>query len=180
MPVRLFDRLDAFPFLRQVPAADRFVVADAEEVFPPRVKDEAADPVVVADEVFDQGAARVPEFDAFIPGPGGQEFPGAARSRGLFETGHGCQVDVSGGGRESAALDCVVVAEKRRFCFAGGGVPESGRLVRAAREEPPPVEAGRDVADPVDVAAEGLDAVAGRDVPDAQCFISRSGNKEVS
>ena len=41
--------LDTFALLREVPAADSLVVADAEEVLPAGVEDEAAYPVVVPD-----------------------------------------------------------------------------------------------------------------------------------
>ena len=77
-------------------------------------------------------------------------------------------MSVGGGGRESAALDCVFVAKECRFRFAGGGVPESGCLVRASGEEPAAVEAGSNVANPVGMAAERFDAVACRDVPYAE------------
>ena len=78
MPVRVVDRLDAFAFLRQIPASDRLVVADAEEVLAARVEDEGADPVVVPDERLDRRASRVPDLDALVPGAGGEVFARAA------------------------------------------------------------------------------------------------------
>ena len=83
MPVRVVDRLDAFAFLCQVPAADRLIVADAEEVLAARVEDEGADPVVVPDERLQQRASRVPDLDALVPGAGGEIFAGGA-GRGRF------------------------------------------------------------------------------------------------
>ncbi len=53
-------------------------------------------------------------------------------------------------------------------------------MVGAGGEEPAPVEAGRYIADPVRVAAEGLHAVACRDVPYAECFVAGGRNKEVA
>ena len=87
---------------------------------------------------------------------------------------------VGGCGGEGAAFDQVLVAQARGFYFAGTGVPESGGLVIAGGQEPAAVEAGRDVSDPVDVAAERLDAVACADVPYAECFVAGGGDEEVA
>ena len=75
MPVRVIDRLHALAFLSQIPASDRFVIADAEEILAAGMEDERADPVVVADERFDERTPRVPDLDAFVPGARREVFP---------------------------------------------------------------------------------------------------------
>lgn len=180
MAVHVIERLDALPLLRQVPAADRLVVADAEQVLAAGMEDEAADPVVVADERLDQRASRVPDLDALISGPRCDEFRRAACRRRLFEAGEGGEVRVCGGGSDGAAFDDVFVSEKGGFGVAGRGVPQSSRLVVAGGEEPAAVEAGGDVADPVGMAAQRFHAISGGDVPDSEGFVARCGDEQVS
>ncbi len=180
MAVHIVERLDALPLLRQVPAADRLVVADAEQVLAAGMEDEAADPVVVADERLDQRASRVPDLDALVSGAGRDELRRAACGWWFFEAGEGGEVRVGGGRGDGAAFDDVFVAEEGGFGVAGRGVPEPGRLVVAGGQQPAAVEAGGDVADPVGVAAERLHAVSGGDVPDAEGPVARGGDEEVS
>ena len=66
MIVRVRHRFHASAILREVPAADGFIVRDGEEVFPAGVEGEGADPVVVASESFQEGTPRVPQADGFI------------------------------------------------------------------------------------------------------------------
>ncbi len=87
---------------------------------------------------------------------------------------------VAGGRGEGAAFDDVLVAEEGGFGFAGAGVPEARGLVVAGGEQPSAVEAGGHVPDPVDVAAERLDAVAGADVPYAEGLVAGGGDEEVA
>ena len=108
--MRLIDRLDALALLTEIPAADRLVVAGAQEVFTSRMEEQTADPIIVSDEGFDEGAARVPEFDALVSGAGGQELAGAAGGRGFLQAGEGGEVRVGGWWSEGAAFDDVFVA----------------------------------------------------------------------
>lgn len=66
MRMHILHRLDALPLLRQIPAADRLVVANAEQILPARMEDQPTDPVVMPRQRFDQRAARVPELDALV------------------------------------------------------------------------------------------------------------------
>ena len=172
MPVRVINRLHTLAFLSQIPAPDRLVVADAEEILAARVEDERADPVVVPNERFHERTPRVPDLDALVPGARGEVFARTARWWRFLESGERGQVRVGGGGSEDAAFDDVLVAEERGFGFAGAGVPESCGLVVAGGEQPSAVEAGRYVPDPVDVPAERFDAVACADVPYAERLVA--------
>lgn len=180
MRMRVLHRLNAFPLLRQIPAADRLVITNAKQILPAWMEHQASDPVVVPRQRLDQRAARVPQLDALVAGARGEELAGAAGRGGFPLAGEGGEKRVGGCGREGAAFDDVLVAKERGFDVAGGGVPQAGGLVGAGGEEPAPVEAGRDVADPVRVAAQRLHAVAGRDVPDAEGLVAGGGDEEVA
>ena len=179
MPMHVIERLDALPILRQVPAANRLVVGDAEQILAAGMEDEATDPVVVPNERLDQRASRVPDLNALVPRPRRDELRRAASGRRFLQAGEGGEVGVCGGRGDGAAFDDVFVPEEGSFCLAGRGVPEAGCLVVTGGEEPAAVEARGDVADPVGVAAERLHAVAGRDVPDAEGFVARGGDEQV-
>lgn len=51
------------------------------------MEDEAADPIIVADEGFYEGASRVPDLDAFVSRAGCEEFTGATSGWGFLEPG---------------------------------------------------------------------------------------------
>ena len=72
------------------------------------------------------------------------------------------------------------MAEEDDLILARTSVPKTPRLVVPDGEQPAPVEAGRHVAHPVGVAAQRLDAVARRDVPDAERGVARRGDEEVA
>ena len=74
MPMRVINRFHTLAFLSQIPAPDRLIVADAEEILAAGMEDERADPVVVADERFHERASRVPDLDALVPRARGEVF----------------------------------------------------------------------------------------------------------
>lgn len=123
MGMRVIEGLDALRLLRQIPAAERFVIAHAQQILAPRMEHECADPIIVAPQRSNQRAARIPYLDRFIPRPCREEFPRAAGGRGFFEGGQAGEMWVAGRGREDAAFDHVLVVQEGRFCFSGRGVP---------------------------------------------------------
>lgn len=179
MLVRAVDDLDALAVLREVPAAQRLVVAARQQVLAARVEEQGADPVVVAGQRLDQRAATVPQLDGLVARARGDEFGRAAGGRRAAQAGEGGEVLVGGWRRHGDALDDVLVAEELGFLFARAGVSKARRLVVAAGEEPAAVEGGRHVADPVAVAADRLDTVARRDVPYSQRAVPARGDEEV-
>lgn len=84
MPVRVLDRLDALALLAQVPAADRLVVAGADQVPAAWMEDQRADPVVVARQCLDAGAAAVPELDQLVSTACRAELGGGGGWRGFL------------------------------------------------------------------------------------------------
>ena len=177
--VRTIHHLDALALLRQVPAADRLVVAARQQVLPARVEQQRPDPVVVAHQRLQQRAAPVPQLDRLVSAPRRHELRRAARRRRLLEAGQRGKMLVAGGRRDGHALDDVVVADELALLVAAGGVPEPRGLVVAAAEQPAAVGGGRHVADPVAVAAHRLDAVARRDVPQPQRAVARRARQQV-
>ena len=73
MPMRIINTLNALALLAQVPAPDRLIVTYTQQIFPAGVEDQSPDPVIVAEECFDEGAPVVPDLDALVSAPCGEE-----------------------------------------------------------------------------------------------------------